>query len=39
VTVGLLVEGMHDTAGSATSDELAARRDALLTAVIAATAR
>jgi carnitine 3-dehydrogenase len=36
-TVATLVEGMKETTASATHAELAARRDALLTAVVAAT--
>jgi carnitine 3-dehydrogenase len=36
-TVERLVEGMTDSAGSRTTDELAAERDAMLTTVIAAT--
>lgn len=38
-TVARLVEGMKETTASTTYDELAARRDALVTAVVAATHR
>ncbi len=36
-TVGQLVEGMKELAGSESTDEIAARRDSILTAVVAAT--
>jgi 3-hydroxybutyryl-CoA dehydrogenase len=36
-TVGQLVDGMKELAGSESTDEIAARRDSLLTAIVAAT--